>query len=126
MDKIWGLSIEMTAKLLHKGKNKSEVSELFIQAKSCNLLTALIKAKYRYEVMNTGDTQLGSASREIHPESMNVNITEIHKREEIKMNNILTEKTFLRAKAIWSAQQALKSEVETFYNAKMKRNHHII
>ena len=59
---------------------------------------------------------------------MNVNITEIHKREELKMNNILTEETFLRAKAIWSAQQALKtgSEVETFCNAKMKRNHQII
>ena len=44
------------------------------------------------------------------------------------MNNILTEETFLRANAIWSAQQALKtgSEVETFCNAKMKRNHQII
>ena len=59
MDKIWELSTEMAAKLLHKGRNKSEVSEVFIQdlarffiqTKSCNLLPTLIQAKQRYEIM---------------------------------------------------------------------------
>ena len=70
---------------------------------------------------------MGKASREINPGSMTVNITETPKREELKMNNILTKETFLKAKAIWSAQQALKtgSEVEKYCNLKMKRNHQI-
>ena len=135
MDKIWELSTEMAAKLLHKGRNKSEVSEVFIQdlarffsqTKSCNLLPPLIQAKKRYETIQTDSTQMGKVSREINPRSMNVNITETPKREELKMNNILTKETFLKSKAIWSAQQALKngSEVNIFCNLKMKRNHQI-
>ena len=133
MDKIWELSTEMAAKLLHKGKNKSEVSEMFIQdlarfyiqTKSCK--PTLIQAKQRYETMKTDSKQMGKASREINPRSITVNITETPKREELKINNILTKETFLKAKAIWSAQQALKtvSEVENFCNLKMKRNHQI-
>ena len=102
-------------------------TRFFIQTKSCNLLPTLIQAKQRYEIMKTDSTQMGKASREINPGSMTVNITETPKREELKMNNILTKETFLKAKAIWSAQQALKtgSEVEKYCNLKMKINHQI-
>ena len=36
---------------------------------------------------------MGEVSREINPGSMNVNITEIHKREELKMNLMKVNET---------------------------------